>query len=297
MQFTFRGLGSSLFREVSVFSSCLFINMVVDQINWNVNQFIIGRFRGAVEVAIYGVAAVLNTAYLSFSTAISSVFVPRVNGMVASMASDRELGDLFTRVGRLQLLVLGLVVTGFVYFGQPFIELWAGYNYRDAYPIALLLLVPVTVPLIQNLGIEIQKAKNLHQFRSWVYFGVAVINVLISIPLTQAFGGLGAALATAVALVLGNGLIMNWYYQSRVGLNIKRFWTQALRLSFGMLPAVIAGLVITFTVDLHSIGRLVLFGTAYAFIYVVGIWLLGMNDYERQLFYSPVKRALQRAHV
>lgn len=37
--------------------------------------------------------------------------------------------------------------------------MWAGTNYSEAYPITLLLIVPVTIPLIQNLGIEIQRAK------------------------------------------------------------------------------------------------------------------------------------------
>ena len=41
----------------------------------------------------------------------------------------------------------------------------------------------MTVPLIQNIGIEIQRAKNMHQFRSKVYFCMAIGNALVSIPL------------------------------------------------------------------------------------------------------------------
>ena len=294
MQFAFRGLDLSLLREVSVFSSYLFLNMVVDQINWNVDKFIIGRFHGAVPVAIYGVAAMFNAHYLTFSTAISNVFIPRINTMVASARSNAEISDLFTRVGRIQFLVLGLVVTGFVFFGRPFIELWAGRDYSDSYFIALLLLVPVTLPLLQNLGIEIQKAKNMHQFRSWVYLAVAVGNVLLSIPLTQRYQGIGAAAATAISLIIGNVIVMNWHYQARVGLNIKDFWLQIGRVSLGMIPAALAGAVIAATVDLRQIPSLLLFGLGYVAVYVAGVWWLGMNDYERGLFSSPVKRVLNR---
>lgn len=66
--------------------------------------------------------------------------------------------------------------------------MWAGNDYSGTYPIALLLIIPVTIPLIQNIGIEIQKAKNMHQFRSWVYLGIAVLNVLLSIPLAKVYG-------------------------------------------------------------------------------------------------------------
>lgn len=293
MHFTFRPLDWHLLREVSTFSSYLFINIVVDQINWNVDKFIIGRFRGAAPVAVYSVAATFNSYYLMFSTAISSVFIPRVNAMVATRRPGKDISDLFTRVGRIQLLVLGLIVTGFAFFGRPFIELWAGPGYTDAYFIALLLMVPVTIPLIQNLGIEIQKAKNLHQFRSWLYLGMAIANILLSIPMTQRFGAVGAAAATAIALIVGNGFIMNWHYQVRVGLDIRDFWRQMAGIMRGMIPAAIVGTIIVMTVDL-DVSLLVVLGAAYTAVYVAGAWWLGMNAYERGLFGSPVRSAISR---
>jgi O-antigen/teichoic acid export membrane protein len=294
MQFSFRGFDFGLLREVAVFSGYVFILTLVDQVNWNVDKFIIGRFRGATAVAIYGVAALFNVYYISFSLAISSVFIPRINRMVASSYSDKEISQLFTRVGRVQFLVLGLVVSGFVFFGRPFIDVWAGRNYGEAYVIAILLMAPATVDLIQNLGIEIQKSKNLVKFRSWVYLAVAAGNILLSIPLTQRYGGIGAAAGTGIALVIANGFIMNWYYQARVGLDIKDFWRQIVRVSLGMVPAVIGGAIVSCTIDLHSISMLLLLGGAYVVVYAAGAWWLGMNEYERHLFGSPIKRLVAR---
>ena len=91
----------------------------------------------------------------------------------------KELTSLFTRVGRIQFILLSLICSGFIFFGRPFISMWAGKNYVEAYHIALLLMMPVTIPLTQNLGIEIQKAKNMHQFRSWLYFFMAISNLFI----------------------------------------------------------------------------------------------------------------------
>lgn len=288
MRFAFGSLEFGLFREVAVFSSFIFINMVVDQINWNVGKFIIGIFHGAIPVAVFNVAAMFNSLYLTFSTALSNVFIPRVNLLAASSKSSRELSELFTRVGRLQFLFLGLAASGFTVFGRPFIGLWAGPEYTHAYYMALLLMIPATVPLIQSLGIEIQKAKNLHQFRSWVYLGVAIGNVLISIPLTQRYQGIGAAAGTAISLIIGNAIIMNWHYQARVGLDIKGFWLQILQLLRGMSPALAAGAVIASFVDLSRVELLVAFGAVYVTLYAIGMWWLGMNDYERQLIKSPV---------
>ncbi|WP_211283659.1 polysaccharide biosynthesis C-terminal domain-containing protein [Thomasclavelia cocleata] len=106
----------------------------------------------------------------------------------------------------------------------------AGNGYEHAYYVALLLIIPVTVPLIQNLGIEIQRAKNMHKFRSVVYFIIAIGNVLLSIPLTKVYGEVGAALGTAITMILGNIIIMNWYYQARVKLDMKYFWGNIFKL-------------------------------------------------------------------
>jgi O-antigen/teichoic acid export membrane protein len=203
MKFVFREFDFPLMKEMTIFSSYIFMNMIIDQINWNLDKFLLGRFRGTVAVAIYGLGAQLNSYYISLSSAVSSVFIPRVNRMVANNSSNQKLTALFTRVGRVQFILLSLISTGFIFFGQPFIEMWAGTEYRETYYITLLLIIPVTIPLIQNLGIEIQKAKNMHQFRSWVYFFIALGNLVLSIPLSKLYGGIGAATGTAISLIIG----------------------------------------------------------------------------------------------
>lgn len=191
----------SLFKEIAVFSSFIFINIIVDQINWNVDKFLLGIFKSTVAVAIYGLASQLNTYYISFSTTVSSVFIPRVHQLVSQGDNDRALTQLFTRIGRIQFMILSLIATGLIFFGKPFIMRWAGDNYENSYAIALLLILPVTIPSIQNIGIEIQRAKNMHKFRSGLYLGIAIANVLCSIPLCRLYGGVGCAIGTAASLI------------------------------------------------------------------------------------------------
>ena len=86
----------------------------------------------------------------------------------------------------------------------------------------------MTVPLIQNIGIEIQRAKNMHQFRSKVYFCMAIGNAIVSVPLGIKFSRIGCALGTAISMIIGNGFIMNWYYQTHIGLDMVYFWKRIL---------------------------------------------------------------------
>ena len=294
MEFSFKNFDFKLMREMTVFSSYIFINLVIDQINWNVDKFILGRFHGTISVAVYGLAAQLNTYYLSISTAISSVFIPRVHRLVANSDNNSELTKLFTRIGRVQFIILSLISSGLIFFGRPFINMWAGGNYNGSYPIVLLLIIPVTIPLIQNIGIEIQRAKNMHQFRSWIYFFIALGNLGLTIPLAKVYGGVGAAIGTGIALLIGNGLIMNWYYHARVGLDIKFFWKEILSFIPALMPTILAGILMVRYLSLDSILHFIGLGIIYIIIFCVSMWFIGMNQYEKDLIGKPIKRIINR---
>lgn len=294
IKFLFRKFDFYLMREMTVFSSYIFLNMIINQINWNLDKFILGRFRGTIAVAVYGLAAQLNIYYLSLSTAISSVFIPRVNRIVSVSNDEKELTNLFTRVGRVQFMILALILTGLITFGQPFIYMWAGAKYTKTYAIALLLIIPVTIPLIQNLGIEIQKAKNMHKFRSWVYFFIAVANVVISIPLAKVYGGVGAAVGTAISLLIGNGLIMNWYYHKKVGLDMKYFWSEIFKFRKALILPILIGVLMMVFVELYNIMIFLICGIIYVIVFCASMWFLGMNQFEKDLIGKPLMKLFSR---
>ena len=293
MNFCFRSFDRILFREMSVFSSFIFLNMVIDQINWNIDKYFLGRFHGTETVAVYGLAAQLNSYYLTISTAISNVFIPQVHRMVADRNDNIELTTLFIRIGRIQFIVLSLIFSALIFFGKPFIVLWAGSDYIDAYPIALLLIVPVTIPLIQNIGIEIQRAKNMHQFRSWIYFFIAMGNLAMTIPLAKVYGGVGAAVGTAISLLIGNGFLMNWYNHTRIGLNMKLFWRQILCLVPAFVIPVAVGLTSSIF-NLYRVKYLILFGSLYIIVFGCSMWLFGLNQYEKELVVKPFNALIQK---
>jgi O-antigen/teichoic acid export membrane protein len=290
MKFTFRDFDNGLLREIFVFSSFIFINMITDQVNWNIDKFLIGRFWGTVAVARYGIAAQLNSYYMSLSTAISNVFVPRVNRIVASCDDNNKLTLLVAKVGRVQFILLALICSWFILYGNVFIRIWAGPDYGEAYPIAVLLMVAMTIPLIQNLGIEIQRAKNMHQFRSWVYLFIAVANLLLSIPLTRIFGGVGSATGTTASLIVGNVIVMNWYYHYKVGLDMKYFWSEIAKLIPALAISIGIGVALNLVSNVYHIGLFITIGVIYTIIYSISIWYLGMNRFEKDLIAIPVRR-------
>ena len=292
-KFLFRGFDFRLLGDIWRFTFFIFLNQIIDQINWSVDRFLLGRMIGTGTVAVYGLGAQINAMYVQLSSSISSVFVPKVNKIVAEDGDDRELSRLFTRIGRVQFLILSLILTGFVFLGRPFMQLWGGKGYAESYSVALCLIIPVTVPLIQNLGIEIQRAKNKHQARGLVYFFIAIGNIFLSIPLIRLKGATGAALGTAISLTLGNILFMNWYYQKHIGLDIPAFWRSILSFAPAfILPLICGALIMRFAV-VENLLQLLLWAAVYAAVYCGSMWFLGMNRSEKDLFLS-IKHILRR---
>src|SRR5690606_37032000 len=143
-------------------------------------------------------------------------------------SSNEEITNEMIKYGRIQYTIMAYILTGFILFGRPFINFWAGTNYDTAYIITLIIMIPLTIPLIQNFGISILYAKNLQKFRSLVLILISILNIIITIPLVQKYSGIGAAIGTAISLTLGNTVIMNVYYHKRIGINMIRFWKNIL---------------------------------------------------------------------
>lgn len=288
----FKGFDFKLLKEIFAYSFFIFLNQIIDKVNWSLDQFILGSIAGTVATAVYSVAGQLNTMYMNFSTAISNVMLPKVTKMEDNNATDKEFTDVFIQTGRIQCILMSLIITGFVLFGQAFINWWAGPGYESAYIIACILMIPITIPLIQNIGLSILQAKDLYKYRTIIFFGIAILNVAISIPLTQRYGGIGAAIGTAISLTVGQGIVLNIYYHKKVGINMIEFWKNILKMSLPIFLAVIFGIGLNKIFVSKSILLLGVKILIYSVVYICLIWILGMNDYEKGLVEKPIKKFL-----
>ena len=283
---SFKGFDCKLLKEISVFSSFLFINMIIDQINWNVDKLILGHTSGTNEVAIYGVAAQFNSLFMTFSTTISSVFSPRVNLIAAQKGNkaSAEFTGLMAKIGRIQWMILGLPTLGFIVFGKYFIvNIYAGKGYENAYAVALFLILPALIPLIQNVGIEMQRALNKHQFRSIIYLIMAIGNVLISIPLAGRFGAVGAAMGTALALLIANVLIMNIFYHKVLKIDMKYFWKEIFKTLKGLIIPVITAIFIMKFVAIKNMWIFFICICVFIVIYCTSVIALSCNKEEKNM--------------
>lgn len=282
-----------LLREIIYFSFFIVISQIVEIINWNIDNFLLGRMVGATSVAIYGVASQINNLYMQLSTAVSSIFSPQVNQIVAKNNDNRELNSLFIRVGRIQFIILLFILLEFALIGRSFIILWVGEEYIESFMITLVLILPITIPLIQNIGIEIQYAKNMHKVRAFVYLAMAVSNIFMSIGFIEKMGALGAAVGTAITLLLGNILFMNYYYHKKIGLDVVKFWMSICQFAPTALFTYFIGMIFNRKNTISSWFDLSINAIIIGTVYFVSIYIFSLNDYEKELV-GNMKRIICR---
>ncbi len=101
-------------------------------------------------------------------------------------------------------------------------------------------------------------------------------------------------MGTAMALIIGNGLIMNWYYHYRVGLDMRHFWLEVFALAPALAVSSIAGITLTVILDIRQVRWFVLGGVLYTVVFVLSMWFLGMNQYEKDLIGIPAGRLISK---
>ena len=290
----FMGFDKKLFKTIFGYSFFIFLSVIVDKVNWSVDQFVLGSVAGTIAVSVYAVASQINTLFINLSTAISSVMLPKMSKMVARNATNDQITDEFIKIGRIQYFIIFLMASGFVIFGKEFINLWAGPGFETSYYIAVILIIPLCVPLIQNLGISIMQAKNLHKFRAVLLALIALGNIIISIPLAKNYGGIGSAIGTALSLIIGNIIIINIYYNKKVGIDILKFWKEILKIS---IPFSIPVFLIVIIMNVFKITtgylHLILFAFIYTIIYSLTCYFISMNNYEKEI----INKVLRKVHI
>lgn len=279
-----------ILREVLGYSFYIFLGIIVDKIYWNTDQFILGAVSGTAVVAVYSIGTIFTRHYIHFSAVIESIFLPKVTKMVAKDASDTELSNLFIKAARIQFIFMSFILSVFLVIGYEFVRVWAGTEYSDSYIIALIIMVPLIIPSIQNIGVTILQAKNMQKFRSILYILIALFNIILSIPLAKYYGGIGSALSTSFAMIIGHILVMNIYYRKVIKIDISRFWREILKMSIPLTISIVITFIIKRLLFINEIEKIIGTFFIYSIMFGIFMWRYGINEEEKNMFFNVIKR-------
>ena len=269
----------------------MLLQSIISYVNTSLDKTLLGIYTLKSDVAVYSIAATIITLYNAMPSAISGVFLPHVTRAVVSGADNTELTECVIRAGRYQYIICGAILGGFIAFGRDFISLWTGEHTSDAWIYALLIMIPNTIPLVQNVCLSILDAKNKRIFRSLILCGIVLSNIALSIFLIRRFGPIGAPLATGFCYFLGHGLVMNIYYQKKIGLQITRIFKTILpRTTIVMLVDSTICILIKSVVSCSNWYGFVINGVIFCVLYGITVFSFVLNKDEKQEIIGLIKR-------
>ena len=296
MRFAFGEFDKKLLSVLVGFTFFIFLSDIVDQLNTNVDKFLLGRMISKEAVAVYSVGFELSTYYTFCSWVIPEMFIPEANRVAIEEHDNRKLMELFTRIGRYNNMILLLVLTGFILVGKPFIKLWVGVGYESSYFVALVLILAFYIPSVQTLGVNIQNAKNMHRPRSVIYFAIACMNIVLSIFLIRRWGVVGTSLGTFIAMAVGAGVAMNLYYHYRIGLNVCYFWKRLLHWTLPAGALCLAMHILLRRINIQTWPQLLLCVVVYSAVYIALLYLLELTAGEKTVLKTKWSHLVHKHH-
>ncbi len=277
-----------LLIQCVTFSFAIFLQTIINQVNQNLDNVILGAMTDPETVTLYSVGLSLFITYSTFVTAIGSLFGPKATKLVANNASGEEMTDFVIVPGRLQFMLAGLIITGFILFGKNFISIWVGDEFMSAYYITLMLIIPGTIPFIETTTESLLNAKMKRLGRSLILIFMCLVNVVVSVICIKQFGYWGAAIGTMTSYIVGYGIFINLYLKKTLDLNIKRLFLSVFKgVLLSMVISGVIGIPLTFLPD--SFIWFVMKVGIYTVMYATITYFLATNEEEKQLFKKLIK--------
>ena len=289
----FKGIEISFVKEIILYSSMILIQMIATQLNATVDQILIGSLvaSSSAILAVYSVGAQVTQYFQSMGTAFTGVLMPGIVKMVESGVDSKTLTDEMIRIGRIILIVLGLIWGGFLACGQQFITLWAGADNSNAYFVAVILMTAYMFILTESIGTQILWAMNQHKEQAILKGIIVLLNILLTVVLIKWQPLIGATIGTFISLVLGDVVVMNVIFRKKLKMNLGYYYKG---LTKGILPCIAVATAVGF-VARHFLKNggwisLLLEVAIICLVYAVCILMFGMNTYEKNMVLSVLRK-------
>lgn len=280
------------FKEILNFSGWTTVVSLSQRCIFNIAPTILGALSGSTAIAILGVAMTIEGYTYTFSSALSGMFLPKVSRILSSDNSD--VLPLMIRVGRIQLLLVGLITVIFICVGRGFIHLWVGEQFDLSYICSVLIIVPSVIQLPQEIGLQAIVAANKVKIQAYVFMVMAVFNVIVSLILAPHLGALGICISVTLAYIIRT-IGLDYILVCHLRINIWRFFKETyLKILLPILLSLLLGLLLVKFFPVTSWSLLILDVFFILLNYCLLVYYLSMNNEEKQLVLQPFVKLIDK---
>lgn len=284
----------TMLKEITGFSFWTTVKSIAQRFIFNITPTILGIVSGSATITMFGLASTLEGYVYKFSEAINGMFMPKISRATLGSKTGEAILPLMIKVGRIVLTVSGLLIIGIVTLGQNFISIWLGDGYKTVYICTVLLILPAIMHLPQQVANTTVIVLNKVKSSGIVFLIMAGINVVFSFIFGYFWGEIGCSLSICIAYFVRT-ILMNVVFKKQLNIDVIKFFKDCHgKMALGLVLTLICGFLI---------GKFVVIGSGWiAFliqvvlltvVYVVIMWCIGWNAYEKNLYLSMAKSLLR----
>lgn len=281
----------SLLKELFKFSFWISVIGIAQRLLINIAPLILGIFSGTTQIAIFSIGIIIEGYTWTFAHALNGLFLPKVSRLDTEENNLHEITNLMIRVGRIQLVLMGLLMIGLITLGKEFIQLWMGNDFKESYYIFVLLIAPGFITLTQEIAYTYLFVKNELKYRAIMFVTAALLSVVVSVVLAPHYGAFGCAIGIFTATMLCHVVGMNYIYWKVIKLEIPRFFKECF---LNMLIPLFLTFIFGFGLNYFFIANnFFLFGSKIillTFFYGIMMWLVALRMDEKQLIKEILTR-------
>ena len=198
--------------------------------------------------------------------------------------------SLMTRVGRINLSIVALIVMGFLAAGREFVQLWLGPGYDLVYQCAILMMIPDLLYFPQQVGRTLLIVDGKQKYQAMIYTVMGIVNVVMALTLIPRIGVIGSGVSIGASYLV-RLLLMSTAFQRVLKIDMKKFYWECFgKLALPILVSGILGFLICRLPTETSWLFLFMKCAAMMVVYFASMWTMGWNDSEKKLILSLFRR-------
>jgi len=281
-------IDKSKIRPLFGYSIYTFISQIADQLRYNVDKLVITIFIGFGSVTLYSIASRLIRYYIDFIISAIGILTPIFSQYEArnDYVAIREKFIFTTKISSYLSIMIGGIL---ILFGRAFIQRWVGTKYLSAYPILLVLAIPVTFGSMQAPSVHVLYGISKHKLYAISNSIEGIANLILSLILVRKYGLIGVALGTAIPMIIIKLFVQPVYTCRMMKLGIKEYYFKVLMPT--ILNSCIVLIVLWVTVKnfiTANYFNLAAFILGFVVLFSVCIFFLGFNLLERKYFKKAI---------
>ncbi len=283
----------SRLKELTFMGWWAVVDMFGSLLLLQIDLIVVNILFGATAAGEYAVVFLWVILLRGIAGTLSAVLSPMILTYYAKEKLDQIIQlskSAVKEVGLFIALPIGLICG----FAPQILTLWVGSQFAYLAPLVWVFTLPMVVSLCILPLFAINVAFNKVRIPGIVTLMMGVVNVILALTLPSllGIGYYGVAFAGAIVLTLRSGFFVPWYATKVMGISSNTFAKPIISGVIAVLITTGLSVVIGKMFIISSLVSLVIFCGLISAVYLIVIWFIGFNQFEREIFihYLPKRK-------